>query len=425
MSTTPRTTTSFYAALGVKRTSTDEEIREAYKRAVVVAHPDKPGGSPQKFRYVQAAYEAIKTADRRKKYDSTLRIERKVKNFSSIRPAALEHVKQGLDYKLLDGIAYKFEIAPDKMRCKYRHGDVVRGPTGDQGVIIGLAADGIYWVKNSEGFASLLFSPDFGGDKDIHLMYRDRKKASTGTTGNGASAQRDAQIRRDMLERTRMKKLETAVNKILDEEAARRKDIYAAIDLYFDDTRRSFKESMATVVSTVPKLTRLSWVRKPEDDGEKKSTKGENSDNKPDHPSGVENQPQRKATTPRPSRVYSDPHASTYSGGRLRPLEENQPTHSTNRGDSHSSSNSNGSNTQPSSPNTPRVSPLYSAKLRMMPSSTPHSGNTEKRAAARARSSSAGCGTRVTLTDRRSDLQKMLQEAKALRQQAQQTTQGR
>lgn len=57
-----------YEALGVERGASDEEIKDAYRRAARKAHPDK-GGSPEKFYPVQKAYAVLKDKGRRERYD--------------------------------------------------------------------------------------------------------------------------------------------------------------------------------------------------------------------------------------------------------------------------------------------------------------------------------------------------------------------
>lgn len=61
----------YYEILGVSRTASDEEIRSAHRRLARQFHPDlnKDAGSGDRFNEIQQAYEVLKDAEKRKKYD--------------------------------------------------------------------------------------------------------------------------------------------------------------------------------------------------------------------------------------------------------------------------------------------------------------------------------------------------------------------
>jgi curved DNA-binding protein CbpA len=63
---------TLYDVLGVPPTATDEELRTAYRRCVRSTHPDH-GGSAEEFREVQAAWELLRDAEQRERYDAWLR----------------------------------------------------------------------------------------------------------------------------------------------------------------------------------------------------------------------------------------------------------------------------------------------------------------------------------------------------------------
>src|SRR5262245_16139503 len=61
-----------YVVLGVKRTATDDEIRKAYRDLAKKLHPDlNPGdhAAAERFKEVSGAYEILKDADKRARYD--------------------------------------------------------------------------------------------------------------------------------------------------------------------------------------------------------------------------------------------------------------------------------------------------------------------------------------------------------------------
>jgi len=58
-----------YAALGVARTATQDEIKRAFRKLASQHHPDK-GGDTKKFQEIQAAYDTLGDADKRSQYDN-------------------------------------------------------------------------------------------------------------------------------------------------------------------------------------------------------------------------------------------------------------------------------------------------------------------------------------------------------------------
>ena len=63
----------YYSLLGVRKDSTPEEIKKAYRRLAMQYHPDKnPGDSEaeKKFKAIAEAYETLSDPDKRRKYDN-------------------------------------------------------------------------------------------------------------------------------------------------------------------------------------------------------------------------------------------------------------------------------------------------------------------------------------------------------------------
>lgn len=61
--------TDYYAALGVPKTSTADEIKRAFRRLASQHHPDK-GGDTQKFQAIQEAYATLSDEQKRAEYDN-------------------------------------------------------------------------------------------------------------------------------------------------------------------------------------------------------------------------------------------------------------------------------------------------------------------------------------------------------------------
>ena len=58
----------YYEVLGVSKTASPDEIKKAFRRAAVEHHPDR-GGSEEKFKELNEAYEVLKDEPKRKRYD--------------------------------------------------------------------------------------------------------------------------------------------------------------------------------------------------------------------------------------------------------------------------------------------------------------------------------------------------------------------
>lgn len=61
--------TDHYAALGVAKTASQDEIKKAFRKLASQHHPDK-GGDTAKFQEIQAAYDTLGDADKRAAYDN-------------------------------------------------------------------------------------------------------------------------------------------------------------------------------------------------------------------------------------------------------------------------------------------------------------------------------------------------------------------
>ena len=59
----------YYEVLGVSKSASADELKKAYRRLAVQHHPDKEGGSEDKFKELNEAYDILKDAQKRQRYD--------------------------------------------------------------------------------------------------------------------------------------------------------------------------------------------------------------------------------------------------------------------------------------------------------------------------------------------------------------------
>ena len=59
----------YYEVLGVAKTASADEIKKAFRKLAVKYHPDKEGGDEVKFKEASEAYEVLKDAQKKQRYD--------------------------------------------------------------------------------------------------------------------------------------------------------------------------------------------------------------------------------------------------------------------------------------------------------------------------------------------------------------------
>ena len=59
----------YYEILGVSRTASPAEIKQAFRKLAHQHHPDKHGGDEQKFKEINAAYQVLSNPEKRRQYD--------------------------------------------------------------------------------------------------------------------------------------------------------------------------------------------------------------------------------------------------------------------------------------------------------------------------------------------------------------------
>ena len=60
---------NYYEILGVNEDAGQDEIKRAYRKLVVIHHPDK-GGDKEQFQKIQEAYDTLSDPEKKRQYDS-------------------------------------------------------------------------------------------------------------------------------------------------------------------------------------------------------------------------------------------------------------------------------------------------------------------------------------------------------------------
>lgn len=112
---------TFYEVLGITKNASLEEITKAYRKASLKTHPDRQGGSSEKFIEVQSAYDTLSDPVKRKKYDQAL--ESPIQDENLIRKfyySSLEDVYEQIP-ELIKVYEKKLKVANDiqTLYCEY------------------------------------------------------------------------------------------------------------------------------------------------------------------------------------------------------------------------------------------------------------------------------------------------------------------
>ena len=60
----------YYQTLGVNRNASEQELKSAFKKLSMQHHPDRTGGSDEKFKQINEAYSTLKDPQKRQAYDN-------------------------------------------------------------------------------------------------------------------------------------------------------------------------------------------------------------------------------------------------------------------------------------------------------------------------------------------------------------------
>lgn len=112
---------TFYATLEVSEQATPEEIRRAYRRLVLLTHPDRTPDPAAHERYlaINAAYDVLSQPERRQLYDAALAIRRRPPEPSSSLPPPPAPTRAQAEVRHRRAAARRRGPAPDPYAALY------------------------------------------------------------------------------------------------------------------------------------------------------------------------------------------------------------------------------------------------------------------------------------------------------------------
>lgn len=99
-----------YGLLGLARDATPAAIKCAYRKAAQAVHPDKPGGSEEKFKAVKLAFDILSDPISRGRYDDTGEYD--PSGGSAIRQAAMKEIVDAM-------VQFYSSIVQSKKKAKH------------------------------------------------------------------------------------------------------------------------------------------------------------------------------------------------------------------------------------------------------------------------------------------------------------------
>lgn len=105
---------TYYEVLGLTPDATKKQIKAAYLRESSKHHPDKKGGTADKFNKIKQAFDALYNDDTRAEYDATGKVEPPVDEKQFITDAIIGLLKNALDHP-------DVHDAPDLLRVMGMH----------------------------------------------------------------------------------------------------------------------------------------------------------------------------------------------------------------------------------------------------------------------------------------------------------------
>lgn len=220
-----------------------EEIRDAYKLRVLELHPDRPNGNAQAFIRVHEAYSLLL-----RKCASSREMTPQHRAPDVRRPSSAARIPAMRDLRAPTtaligpaGHCYAFETSPAAYRCSLRSGDLVRRCSdGTLGVIVGIATNGIHWLKHGASVTSLL-GPTGMPLRGIAVVRKAETAAFACRYDDGDARTTLPRSRSSPQRCVSPPALVFDLHRVIEEEAQLRRRLYLSMEAYHFEAWRAFR----------------------------------------------------------------------------------------------------------------------------------------------------------------------------------------
>ncbi len=108
----------YYKTLGIKKDSDEKEVKDAFKKLAKKWHPDTEGGSEEKFKEINEAYEVLKDKTKRSRYDYLYSNMKNSTNANAFSDSKSQNFKQQKMYSNYSSFADFYKQKEQELREK-------------------------------------------------------------------------------------------------------------------------------------------------------------------------------------------------------------------------------------------------------------------------------------------------------------------
>lgn len=171
----------YYKILNITKSATDKEIKDAFRKLAKQYHPDSEGGSEDKFKDINEAYEVLKDSKKKHKYDMMLKYQNSFdapNSFSEKQSQASQAYKQSKMYSDFQSFSEYMNYQDIKRKQDQRAKQANSSSTN----------------KKKESSFSDFFEMLFGRQQEREAEAKSTAKPSTTQAQNGEDFEMDLEL---------------------------------------------------------------------------------------------------------------------------------------------------------------------------------------------------------------------------------------